>query len=91
MAKPSFSNSVCLESFLCEIMPATAGGHIKVRDYFDHCLAYPCLVPEIYFTPASFEAPHWGTIFGEIRAECIVKDVDWRNTICSSWRAQIGI
>ncbi len=30
-----------------------SGGHIKVRDYYMHCLAHPQLDPYIYFTPRS--------------------------------------
>ena len=31
----------------------TSGGHIKVRDYFMHCLQHPELEPYLYFTPRS--------------------------------------
>lgn len=30
-----------------------SGGHIKIRDYFMHCLEHPALDPYLYFTPKS--------------------------------------
>ena len=65
-----------------------SGGHIKVRDYFMHCLHHPRLDPYLYFTPDStFHGdPLWvpvptDKIVQEVRPEqydlVFVAGVDW--------------
>ena len=51
----------------------SSGGQIKVRDYFQHCLAHPDFEPAIYFTPDS----KWhGTTFWEfLPPECVVENL----------------
>ena len=49
-----------------------SGGHIKIRDYFLHCLAHPQVEPYIYFTPRSdYENSE---LWREIPRDRIVKD-----------------
>jgi len=64
------------------------GGHIKMRDYFSHCLDHPRLDPYVCFTPDSI--PRGGGPWGDIPADRMVDDltndcdayflggVDWR-------------
>ena len=67
----------------------TSGGHVKVRDYFDHCLAHPELDPYVYFTPRSSRetAEVWRDLSPERiadefdRGSCdllFVADRDWK-------------
>lgn len=48
-----------------------SGGHIKVRDYFLHCLRHPELEPYLYFTPdSSYES---SALWADIPRERIVR------------------
>lgn len=52
----------------------TSGTHIKIRDYFLHCLHHPRLDPYLYFTPDSdLEA---GDVWQEIPQERIVRTIE---------------
>lgn len=46
------------------------GGHIKVRDYFLHCLKHPGIAAYVYFTPDSI--PQGGELYAEVPRERIV-------------------
>lgn len=51
-----------------------SGGHIKIRDYFLHCLHHPELDPHLYFTPGSeFEGSE---VWQPIPREKIVREID---------------
>ncbi len=50
----------------------TSGGHIKVRDYFQHCQNHPGLDPYIYFTPNSSDTHD--SLWGDIARKKIVRD-----------------
>jgi len=51
----------------------TSGTHIKIRDYFLHCLQHPQLEPYLYFTPDSdYDA---SDVWAEIPPEKIVREI----------------
>jgi glycosyltransferase involved in cell wall biosynthesis len=54
--------------------PRISGGHVKVADYFGHCLAHPNLDPDVYFTERSDHRNHelWSTV----PPEQVVRTID---------------
>lgn len=52
------------------------GGEVKVRDYFDHCLAHPKVEPYLYFDPRSLPLAAWQEIWSGVVPERTVSEID---------------
>jgi glycosyltransferase involved in cell wall biosynthesis len=52
------------------------GGEIKVRDYFDHCLAHPGVDPYLYVDPRSSPLAAWQEIWSGVVPERTVPEID---------------